>query len=229
MTPLHDLHLYEEILLLALHDEKGTVHFGASFAQAAGGAILAELLLDGYLEVVAEGKTSRIRVRDAAPPDDPLLAACFDRVAQEDRARSASRWVQRFATTKQLKERVAARLVERRILRREEAKVLLVFSRTVYPERDARPEREVVARLRRAVNGSGPVTPRTVVLLALAHHTGLLKRAVEPRRLKERKAFIEKTIRGEVAGRATREAVQATQAAVMAAVVVPTVVTSAST
>lgn len=222
------LYLHEEILLLALNDEKGTIHFGASFAQAAGGALLADLLLAERLTI--EEKTKKkplVQVRDATPVGEPLLDACLARVVEETKPRKAVVWVQRFATTKNLKEKAAARLVERRVLKEEEDRILRIFKRTVYPEADSRPERAIIERLRRAIVGSSrEIEPRTVVLVALAHHTGLLQRAVEKRKLKERKERIEKLIQGEIAGRATKQAVEAMQAALLAAVIVPTIVAS---
>ena len=46
------LFLHEEIFLLALKDEEGTIAFGAHYNFAVGGAAMAELLLDG--KIVAE-------------------------------------------------------------------------------------------------------------------------------------------------------------------------------
>ena len=224
------LHLYEEILLLALHDEKGTVHFGSSFAQAAGGAILAELLLAERLAVKGEKSKARIVVRDASPTGAPLLDECLERIAADKKERKPVDWVQKFAGIKQLKHRVAARIVETGVLKEKQDKVLLLFKRTVYPEADSGPEREIVRRIRQAIVGSSTnVEPRTVVLIALAKHTELLHHAVEKRKLKERKKRIEKLIAGEIAGTATKEVMEALQAAVMVAVIVPVIVTTATT
>ena len=44
MSANHSLFLHEEILLLALRDEEGTIA-GAMYQYAIGGALLAELLL----------------------------------------------------------------------------------------------------------------------------------------------------------------------------------------
>jgi Golgi phosphoprotein 3 len=222
------LHLHEEILLLALNDEKGTVHFGASFDQAAGGAILAELLLTGRLAVEGEKGKARVVVKNTVPLEEPLLDECLARVAADEKKRKPVQWVQKFAGIKHLKHRVAARLVETGVLKEEKDKVLLLFNRTVYPEADAGPEREVIQRIRHAIVGSSTqVEARTVVLIALAKHTDLLRRAVEKSKLKERKKRVEKLVNGEIAGAATKDAVAAMQAAVMVAVFVPVIATTA--
>ena len=155
MRKHRQLYLQEEILLLALNDEKGTVHFGALFDQAAGGAILAELLLGGRLGVEGEKKKARVFVKDATPMGEPLLDECLEKVAGEKKRKKAVEWAQKFAGIKKLKHRIAAPLVEDGLLKEEEDTVLLVFNRTIYPESDGRPEREITQRMRRAIVGSG--------------------------------------------------------------------------
>ena len=49
-----ELFLHEEVMLLALREDKGAYIFGARYTLAAGGAILAELLLAGRVEFVTE-------------------------------------------------------------------------------------------------------------------------------------------------------------------------------
>ncbi len=45
------LYLHEEIMLLALRDEQGTVEYGTNYVYAMCGGILAELLLAGRITV----------------------------------------------------------------------------------------------------------------------------------------------------------------------------------
>ena len=216
------LYLHEEILLLALNDKKGTVHFGAAFDQAAGGALMAELLLAGRLGVEGEKGRARVVVKDSTPLGDPLLDECLEKIAEEEKRRKPAEWILKLANIKKLKHRIAGRLVDDGVLREEEDRVLLVFNRTVYPEADSRPEQEIVRRIRRAVVGSiTRVDPRTVVLIALAKRTGLLQHAMEKNALKAHEQRIEKLIKGEVAAQATKEAVEAMQTALMVAVFVP--------
>ncbi len=223
------LYLHEEILLLALNDEKGTVHFGASFDQAAGGALMAELLLAGRLGVDGEKGKARVVVKNSTPLGDPLLDECLGMIAGDEKRRKPAEWILKLASIKRLKHRVAGRLVEDGVLREEKDHVLLVFDRTIYPEADSRPEQEIVRRIRRAVVGSVTrVDPRTVVLIALAKRTGLLQHAVEKKTLELHKQRIEKLIDGNVAAEATKEAVEAMQVALMVAVFVPVVTGSAT-
>ena len=53
------LFLHEEVLLLALQDEKGVVAFGSMCEQVVGGAILAELLLQGKVVLEQSGRKNQ--------------------------------------------------------------------------------------------------------------------------------------------------------------------------
>jgi cytochrome P450 len=63
------------------------------------------------------------------------------------------------------------------------------------------------------------------VLISLASATGLLKPAFGKKELAGRKARIARIVEGELAGRATREAIEAMQAAMFVAVFVPVIIT----
>lgn len=211
------LALHEEVLLLALQDRKGTVVMGAHWGFAVGGALLAELLLQRRLLVDGSGRKPMIEVAEPASTGDEILDETLGRVATAKRRGSVATWVQRLSGTKRLRQRVAMRLVERGILRADEDRVLLLFTRKVYPERDHEPEREIIARLRDAVfTPTSEIGPRTVVLLALTYHTGLLRAVLDRKELKAGKKRIEEIIEGNVLGDATKEVVRALQAAMIA-------------
>lgn len=221
------LTLYEEIMLLSLRDEKGTMEFGTNWHLAVGGAVVAELLLEGHVAAVEERKKTLLEVADHRPPADPLLADCLERIRTARRREAVSTWVTRFGNTKKLKHRVAGGLCRKRILKEDEDTVLLLFRRKVYPEADPRPERELRERLRRAIFASDrEVDPRTSIVVALAHSCSILPRIFDKKKLKERKARVEAIARGEMVGDATRKAVEAAEAALMVAVIVPAVVTT---
>lgn len=211
------LFLHEEILLLALRDQTGTIAASAMYAYSLGGALLAELLLAQRI-AVEEGKKKLVNLLSDQPFGEPLLDECLEKVATAKRRATSGGWVQRFTHLKNLKHRVAQGLCDRRILRADEDTVLLIFRRKIYPELDPRPERKLIERLRRAIfRESRQVDPRTVILIALANTVGLLRIPFDKRELKARKARIEQLTSGELMGAATREAVQAAVAVVMTA------------
>jgi Golgi phosphoprotein 3 len=221
------LHLHEEIMLLALRDKEGTVFSGTMYNFAIGGAILAELLMEKRIDVEAVKKKTFARVVGPTPVGDPLLDECLSRIAGAKRRAQLRDWVSKFAQTKDLKHRVAEQLARRGILRVDEDKVLWIFTRKIYPEVDPTPEREVIERLREAVFGEGgEIDPRTVVLLSLASSADLLRHVFDKKELKGRKARIQQVVNGELTGKATKEAIEAMQAAVMVACIIPAIVVS---
>ncbi len=218
--------LHQEALLLALNDEEGTPEFGVSYSFAMAGAILAELFLNDRVALIQPKKNKLLNPVNTAPLGDPVLDDALARIAAAKRRATPGTWVSKLAGSGKLKHAVAAGLVERGILHADEGRILLIFKRKIYPERDPAPERRLVARLRDAIFGeSNNVDPRTVILLSLAHSTGLMKTVFDKKRLKERKDRIEKLISGEFAGKAAQEAIQAAAAAAMAAITAATTVT----
>lgn len=222
------LRLYEEILLLELDDEKGTSSCGSMYAQAMGGAVVAELMLEGRIRL-GEDKKRRVEVIDQKPVGDPLLDAVLADMAAAKKPKQGSEWVAKVAGKGKLKAEVAGRLVAAGVLRQEEAKVLGIFPTAHYPARDPGPEREVRARLYRAVcTDTQDVDARTIVLVALADAGGLLSRVIEKPRLKERKERIKAITSGHAVRAVTQEAIDAVRAAVMVAVMVPIIATAAT-
>lgn len=227
MRTTRPLHLHEQVLLLALRNDKGTVAGGVMYQQAAGGAILAELLLEGRLKTETEGRSTYAVVVNRSSTGDGILDECLRRVSETSRRATLQTWVQRFGAVKQLKHRAAASLVEKGVLREEEDRVLLLFTRRIYPELDPSHERRLVERLERAIySDTTPVDAPTTVLVALAHHAGLLRVNLDKKRLKTRKERIKAITAGDAIGKATKQAIEAVQAAVLVAVIIPAAISS---
>ena len=223
------LRLYEDVMLLALRNDKGTMAGGVMYQQAVGGALLAELILDGRVRAVTEGRKTYADVERSAPVGDAILDECLQKIIASTKRRTLLHWVQKFAAIKHLKHRVATGLVDRGILRSEEGRVLLIFSRRLYPELDPAAEQAIVARLSDVIfSDTKAADARTTVLIALAQHSGLLKANLDRKRLKARRQRIEAIATGDAVGKATRQAVEAVQAAVMVAAIMPAIIASGS-
>jgi hypothetical protein len=67
------LFLHEEVMLLALRNDLGTIKGGTMFAQAAGCAMLAELVLRGRVTTDTEGRKTYAVVGDSSHDGDPVL------------------------------------------------------------------------------------------------------------------------------------------------------------
>jgi Golgi phosphoprotein 3 len=214
MSKRNNLALHEEILLLALKNEKGTIAIESHCNLAMGGAILAELLLLGRLKVQRQKNKQFAIVSSTKPTGNELLDECLRRIVESKKRQQLKTWVSRFSKVKNLKRRAAVQLCRKGILRESEDRVLFIFKRKIFPELDPRPERDLVEQLRRAIfTETSRVEPRTAMLVALAFHGDLLKNAFAKKMLKSRKKRIQSLTSGEVVGDATKEAVRAVEGA----------------
>lgn len=219
------LFLYEEIMLLALRDEQGTIATGF-VEQVVAGAILAELLLDNRI-TVDETKKQLVRLRRAKPTGDPVIDECLEKISTAKRQGSLSKWVQQLAGIKNLKHKVAQQLCKRGILRADEDKILFLFNRRIYPEINPAPEKKIIERMRKAIfTDHHQVDARTVVLISLANGSDLLRYTFGRKELKPCKTRIEKITNGDLTGKATREVIAACQAALIVAAIMPAMIST---
>lgn len=217
-----DLFLYEEIMLLALRNEKGSVATDYSEYLVVG-AVLAELLLDNRI-AIDETKRQLVGLRNPTLTGDPIIDECIQRIQAARRRTSLQTWVTRLARIKNLRHKVARRLCDRGILRADEDKVLLIFTRKLYPEINPQPEKKIIERLQKAIfSDDGKLDTRTVVLISLANSAGLLRENFDRKEIRRRKKRIEEIVKGEIAGKATKEVIAACEAAVIIATLVPTI------
>ena len=226
MNDTDTLRIYEKAMLLILKDQEGTV--GISFYNyALAGAILSELFLEERL--IAEGKHHTLIVSDPTPVGDELLDECLGLIGASPKERAAQHWISHIAGIKDLKDRIARRLCQRDILREDEDKVLLFFTRKIYPEVDPEPEQALIAELEEAIfTDTDEITPHTAALVSLGNSVGLLDSTFDRKELKERKERLEAIANGEVAGAvcaATAAAQQAMNAAIFVCIILPTIIT----
>jgi len=167
------LNLAEELLLLAMHEEKGTVLLRAQTALPYGlaGALVIELVeagllrLDGKNLVAAPGGHAR----------DELLEDVLVKVRSSKRAHALKHWVfQMGRSGGKIKKKLLTRLVEKGILQREEHHVLGIFLTKHYPEADSRPEYEIRRRIRSGIFRGGSRDERAAALISLAYACDLI-------------------------------------------------------
>jgi hypothetical protein len=222
-----NLHLHEEVLLVALRDKEGTMHGSVQYSFALAGALVAELLLAKRIEI-EDTKKKMVNLVDSTPIGEPILDECLEKIHTAKRRANATTWVSRFSGIKQLKHRVAYQLVLKGILRADEDKVLF-FKRKIYPEVNPEPERRINQRLRDAVLGDDlDLDPRTVILVALTKNCDMLKLVIDKKDIKQRKERIQQIIDGSAVGKAAKEAIEAMQAAVIMVCVMPAVTVAAT-
>ncbi len=223
------LHIYEEILLLALRDKKGTILFGVNYQQALAGALLAELLILNKVEIDSVGKRKFIVLKNSKPTGNSLLDECLEKMTAAKRRATAQSWVQRFANISRIKHKAAESLCRKGILKIEENKVLLIFNRKIYPEVDPRPEKRLMDKIYNAIFGNNKeLDPNTVILISICNSTGILRQIFEKDKLRGKKERIKEITTGNLIGKATKEAVEAMQAAIIVATIIPAVVVTAA-
>ena len=210
------LSLHESILLLALRDETGKAT-GGWWKHALGGAVLAELMFAGKVEIEG-GKKSFVNVIDAKPTGDAALDSCLKKVTNAKRRAQAPSWISRFANHRDLKHIVARALCLKGVLVEDEARVLIFFRQTVYPEINPKPERDLIRRiLDVALDGSvTPDTP-TRALIAIAHAGELLKPMMDKQDWKASHKRLDEVMESDPIGYLTHKAVEAAQAAAVTA------------
>lgn len=220
------LHLYQEITLLALRDDKGTVSI-EHLANVLASALIAELVLKDKI-TLSDDKKKWVELTDPTVTGDPILDECLDKLANAKRRARLQTWALRFASIKKLHHRAAESLCQLGILKQDTDKVLLVFNRTIYPEINPEPERQIIDRLEQAIfiQDRG-ISARDVLLVSICNASGLLNRLFGRKRIKPHKTRIKQIIEGEAIGQATREMINAIQVAVIVgAVIVPAIVSS---
>ena len=225
MSNQSQLFLYEEIMLLALRDEQGTIATGFA-EQVVAGAILAELLLEGRISVESS-KKQRVSLINSQASGDPVIDECLEKMAAAKKPVSLLNWVHKLASIKDLKHKVAQQLCDRRILRADEDKILFLFNRRIYPEINPTPERKIIERMRKAIfSDRRELEARTVVLISLASGSDILRHTFGRKELKPRKARIEKITNGDLTGKATRDVIAACQTALIVAAIMPAMIST---
>ncbi|MCP1340247.1 GPP34 family phosphoprotein [Idiomarina sp. M1R2S28] len=217
-----NLKLYEAIMLLALCEEKGTMN-GAYVEYATAGAIAAELLMLGRIKVDDDSK-EKVSVVDDSSTGDSLLDEALAMILEAKRQRKLKDWVQKLGGIKDLKHKVAQALAADGIVASEKEKVLWLFERRVYPEVNPEPEEQLRQEMHTVVlSDESDIEPRIAITVALANSAKLLPQVFSKRELKDRKQRIKQIENGELISKAAKEAIQAIEAAVMIAAIMPAI------
>jgi len=216
------MQLYEELFLLALNDQKGEVSgsvvtrigFGLS------GAILSELVLAGKIGL---DEKKHLVVINSDPTSDDLLDEALAKIVESSRQRKTSFWINRLNdSVKKLQRRVGMRLVDQGILKLEEKRYLWVIPYEAFPQVDASAKYWVKQSLRQVVLAGEKAESHTVALLGLVRASEMLEFVFTRDELKTaRKKIDQLTIDDEI-GIGIRDAIEAIEAAAVAAALAST-------
>ncbi|HZG89225.1 MAG TPA: GPP34 family phosphoprotein, partial [Pseudonocardia sp.] len=167
-----DLLICEEMLLLALDEDKGSTTWLTGWTALSGG-----VLVDAI-------EAAAVAVRDdrlypGSEPEHPLLGRVRAAVAARPDL-TLTEWLHRLpAEVDPFLEAVAERLVERGVLTEQHTTIMGIFPTTRFPAADPQPERELRARLRSILVEGVEPDPHDQLLIALVEPAGLLSTAVE--------------------------------------------------
>jgi Golgi phosphoprotein 3 len=173
MSTLTSLTLAEELLLVALDDERGTLlplpPFSMEVASAA--ALVMDLTLLGRIDTDEQSLT----VISTAPTGNALLDEVLAQIAADSATRRPTAdWMNRLATGTDTRDRIIAALVQRGVLQSVEKRLLWVFKTRVYPPTSGLEEREVKSRVMTLLNNEEIPDPRDSLLVGLLRGTTLL-------------------------------------------------------
>lgn len=157
--------LATDLLLLALDDARGTVLPQAALGLDYGlaGAVVMELALRGRLRVDGDVATTT-----GPATDDTLLDDALRTIAATP-GKTLAHWVGHLSRDLGgLRQRLLDRLVAQGTLAKRERRVLLVFHQKVYPERDARVEHDIRAKVDAALLHGATPDAQTACLIHLA-------------------------------------------------------------
>jgi hypothetical protein len=172
----------EEIMLLVLDDETGTIAPLGDYALNAtlGGAVLMDLALRSKIDNDLES----LVVVDDSPTGEEILDAVLAKVAASEQVLSPEAWVAEISRDgPEIRRKALDRLVERGILEMVDQKILWVFETRRYPVIDNREEQEVKRRLLDVILSDQIPDPRDVVLICLADACSLFELILSGREL----------------------------------------------
>ncbi|HEY8721573.1 GOLPH3/VPS74 family protein [Pengzhenrongella sp.] len=215
--------LAEELFLLAHDDESGKPGAVLALDNALAGALLLDL---AAVELVhAEGKSL---TAVEGTPAHPLLAAAHAELLASDAKRTAQHWVNHLPKAlKPLRDQVGRSLAERGVLSEERGKILGIFDTVRWPEIDPAPEHELRSRLKHVLVYGNEAEARTELLIALLSPLGLVREVVDKQHRKQAehraKDISQHSATAGPTSAAVARSVQAVQAAIVAAAIVPVI------
>jgi len=229
MTTPPSTHLIaEDLLLLLLDDRKGTVS-GSYTRSALGGAVLVELALAEAVTVEEKTRawrSAKVRAEEAPESLDPVLERALETIAEKER--SPQDLVDRLG--KGLDDELGERLAQKGILERSEGRILGLFPVTRWPAIDSGHKEEVRRALTAALVEGAEPEPRTAALIALLHAIGRAHKSVPHEGLSggEVRKRAKRIAEGDWAAKAVKDAIEASTAAIVAAVAASAAVSGSS-
>jgi len=211
----------EQLLLLGLHDEKGSVLSSASIALPYG--LAGAMILDLYFQDRIKFEDKNVHVVDHMSTGNAILDETLDVLCDATKIRDVKYWVRRIhSKVKGLNHRLADSLVEKNILEREEHRLLWVFSYNRYPTQNFAPEYDIRNSLRTIILYDQQPTEKETALIGLVKACDLVNEIFSREERKLAKKKIKVIIEEDEVGKAVSSAVSEIKAATTAVILAST-------
>jgi hypothetical protein len=167
------LTLYEELLLLSIHEDKGIFIGSALDPLKPGlvGAVMAELALNGKIRT----SNRRLQLVDDSPTNDPILDGALTTLKDSEKERKFGYWINNlYSKPEKLRKQITASLIQKGWLMQEDDNLVWVIPSPLHPEVKASTKYSVIQHLRGIVLAKEEAHPREIAFLSLVSACGLL-------------------------------------------------------
>ncbi|WP_338886560.1 GOLPH3/VPS74 family protein [Rhodococcus sovatensis] len=219
----------EDVFLLLVDDNSGKpIVDSTKFPRVLAGGLVLELAMNGSVRITVKGeqvKDGRLVV-SGPPPPDPLLARAHALIGSQGNPMKPQKAIEKLQ--KNLHKEIGFRLAQQGFVTERHDKILGLFPTTSWPAQDA--TRKNWARQwigSSIIDGTTP-TPEISALISLVSAIDAVPKVLPGVDKKMAKARAKQIAEGEWASAAVRKAVQDVNAAVMAAVMLPIIVSTSS-
>ncbi len=183
------LTLMEEMVLLALDEEKGKIRNSVSLTLGCG--LAGALLLELYLRNKIYAENQILSVKNTIPMRDSLLDELTTEISTAKKPEKIEGWITRlYGTSKKKLRSILSGLMSKRLLHEEEKRVLFFFRAKRYSLKKPRIKRDLCKRIRSTVLRRHEPDVRMMCLLSLIHACDWSKLFFEKDQRKEAKARI---------------------------------------
>lgn len=221
------LNLLEELLLLALDDERGKIISSSSLALPYGlsGAILLEFSLAG--KILLEG--NKLIVNDNSSTGNEILDKALDIINSSPKQKTIKYWVSKLERKmKGLKKDLLLHLIEKEILIETENKILWVIPTKRYPTNNPEPENQVRKRIKGIVIDGNDIDDRSKLLISLVNSCSLVNEVFTKDERKVANKRIKEIVESEKVGESISNTINEIIMAVIISTVVATTVASSN-
>lgn len=205
----------EEILLLLLDEEKGTLppvpQLTLHFVLA--GAVLMELAIENRIDCHIE----TLEIIEEEPLNDPILDKYLQRICSEPEHKEVKFWINAIADDgAAIVDEGFKRLVERGILGMSEMRFLWVMKTRSYPTIDGSVEREVKLRVMNILYSDEIPDQRDVVIFCLMDACDMFRTLLGPVEMSRLRPRISDVSKLDLIGQATTKLIREIQVALVA-------------